>query len=139
MLSTAPLVLAQTGRLAAPLPSEPFNLPVQKIGVDDLIGIAVYDAPALTRPVRVSSDRTILLPMVKRRIPVAGLFPVDVESALSTELSKEEIMVDPIVSVSVVESRSRPISVAGSVKAPVTFQASGLVTLLDALSRAGGL
>ena len=133
------VVIAQTGRLAAPLPSEPSNLPVQKIGVDDLIGIAVYDAPELTRTVRVSSDGTIRLPMVRRRIPVAGLFPIDVESAISEELSKEEIMVDPIVSVSVVESRSRPISVAGAVKAPVTFQASGLVTLLDALSRAGGL
>jgi len=38
-----------------------------------------------------------------------------------------------------VEYRSRPISVSGAVKSPVTFQATGTVTLLDAISRAGGL
>jgi polysaccharide export outer membrane protein len=48
-------------------------------------------------------------------------------------------MVAPVVTVSVVESRSRPISVSGAVKNPVTLQAIGTVTLLDAISRAGGL
>jgi polysaccharide export outer membrane protein len=47
--------------------------------------------------------------------------------------------VDPVVTVSVVEYRSRPISVVGAVRAPVTFQAEGVVTLLDAISRAQGL
>jgi polysaccharide export outer membrane protein len=41
--------------------------------------------------------------------------------------------------VSVVEYRSRPISVIGAVKTPLTFQATGTVRLLDALARAGGL
>jgi len=39
----------------------------------------------------------------------------------------------------VVEYHSRPISVMGAVRKPVTFQADGVVTLLDALSRAEGL
>ena len=43
------------------------------------------------------------------------------------------------MTVSVVEYRSRPITVAGAVKSPITFQATGTVTLLDAISRAGGL
>jgi polysaccharide biosynthesis/export protein len=115
------------------------NLPVQKIGIDDLIGISVYDAPELTRTLRVSSDGTIRLAMLQKRILVAGLFPVDVETAIAEELIKEDIMVDPMVLVSLVESRSRPIRVAGAVKQPVTFEASGMVTLLDALNRAGGL
>jgi len=115
------------------------NLPVQKVGIDDLLGVSVYDSPELTRTVRVSSDGTIRLPMMKQRIQVAGLFPADVENAIAAQLAEEEIMVDPIVSVAVVESRSRPISVAGAVKQPVTFQASGSTTLLDALNRAGGL
>jgi len=77
--------------------------------------------------------------MVKVRIPVTGLLPSEAESAIATELVKEEILVDPIVTVSLVESRSRPIVVSGAVKTPVTFQASGEVSLLDALARAGGL
>jgi polysaccharide biosynthesis/export protein len=115
------------------------NLPVQKIGADDLLGVSVYDSPELTRTVRVGSDGAIRLPMIRKRIPVAGLYPADVEGAIAAELATEEIMVDPIVTVSVVESRSRPISVSGAVKAPITFQASGVVTLLDALARANGL
>ncbi len=39
----------------------------------------------------------------------------------------------------IAEYHSRPISVAGAVKNPITFQAVGPVTLLDALTRAGGL
>ena len=115
------------------------NLPVQKIGVDDLIGISVYDSPELTRTVRVGSDGTIRLPMVKARIPVFGLLPADVEAKIAAQLTSEQVLVDPIVTVSVVESRSRPIVVSGAVKNPVTFQASSQTSLLDALARADGL
>ena len=115
------------------------NLPVQKIGIDDLIGISVYDSPELTRTVRVAADGAIRLPMVKVRIPVVDLLPSEAESAVAAALVKEQILVDPIVTVSLVESRSRPIVVSGAVKKPLTFQASGDVTLLDALGRAEGL
>ncbi len=121
------------------LPPESTNLPVQKLGADDLVGVSVYDAPELTRTVRVSSDGAIRLPMLRQRIPIAGLLPAEVEAAIAEALTREGIMVDPIVTVSIVESRSRPISVAGAVRQPLTFQASGVVTLFDALNRAGGL
>jgi polysaccharide export outer membrane protein len=39
----------------------------------------------------------------------------------------------------VVEYASRPISVAGAVRSPVTFQAAQSTTLLEAITRAGGL
>jgi len=115
------------------------NLPQQKIGPDDLVGVYVYDSPELTRTVRVAADGSIRLPMLKVRVPAAGLFPADLETAIAAALTKEQVLVDPIVTVSVVEYRSRPISVVGAVKTPLTFQATGLVTLLDAISRAGGL
>ena len=115
------------------------NLPQEKIGRDDLVGIYVYDSPELTRTVRVSVDGAIRLPMLKERIPAAGLYPVDLEAAIAAALTKEQVLVNPIVTVSVVEYRSRPISVVGAVKTPLTFQATGIVTLLDAISRAGGL
>jgi len=44
-----------------------------------------------------------------------------------------------VVKITVVEYHSRPISVMGAVRRPVTFQADGVVTLLDALARAEGL
>ena len=119
--------------------SEGSNLPVEKIGKDDLIGITVYDAPELTRTVRVGSDGTIRLPMLRQHILAAGLYPTELETTIAMALTEGNVLVDPIVTVSVVEYRSRPITVSGAVKNPATFQATGTVTLLDAITRAGGL
>jgi polysaccharide export outer membrane protein len=99
----------------------------------------VYDASELTRTVRVSADGAIRLPMLKQQIQVDGLLPGEVEAAIATALKAEELIVDPFVTVTVAEYHSRPISIMGAVKRPITFQAIGPVTLLEALSRAEGL
>jgi polysaccharide export outer membrane protein len=115
------------------------NLPAQRIGANDLIAVSVYDAPELTRTVRVGADGLIRLPMLRRRIQAQGLLPGDLEVAIAEALQAEQLIVEPVVTVTVVEYHSRPISVAGAGKNPVTFQAVGPVTLLDAVTRAGGL
>ncbi len=115
------------------------NLPLQKVGPEDLLGIQVYDAPEFTRTVRIAADGTIRLPMLKETIRVQGLYPNDVEVLMSEALKREGLFVDPFVTVNVVEYHSRPISVGGAVRNPVIFQAVGKVSLLDALARAGGL
>jgi polysaccharide biosynthesis/export protein len=128
--------LAQTVATAPPLPS---NLPSQKIGPNDLLSVSVYGAPELTRTVRVSPEGVIRIPMLKSGIAADGKFPGELESVIASALSREQILIDPVVTVTVAEYVSRPISVMGSVKQPLTFQAFGQVTVLDALSRAGGL
>jgi len=115
------------------------NLPAQRIGPDDLVAVSVYDAPEFTRTLRVGPDGVIRLPMTDRRIKAQGLLPDDLEIAIAEVLRTSGLVVDPEVTVTVVEYHSRPISVSGAVKNPVTFQAVGTVTLLDALTRAGGL
>ncbi len=119
--------------------SDVSNLPVARIGDNDLIGVTVYDAPELTRTVRVSSEGDILLPMVKQPIHAAGLYPEELEKAIAGALIRDHVLVDPVVTVSIVEYQSRPITVAGAVRMPLTFQATGNVTLLDAISKAQGL
>lgn len=115
------------------------NLPAHRIGANDLLAVSVYDAPELSRMVRVGADGFIRMPMLKQRVQVVGTFPAQVEAAISAALEKEEILVSPVVTVSIAEYTSRPINVAGSVKQPQTFQAVGPMRLLDALSKAGGL
>jgi polysaccharide export outer membrane protein len=115
------------------------DLPIERIGNDDLIGITVYDSPELTRTVRVDSTGEIRLPMMRQPINAKGLYPTDLEKSIASALIEEHVLVDPVVTVTVVEYRSRPISVAGAVRNPVTFQATGSMTLLDAISQAGGL
>ena len=126
-------------RAVDPSVSNAANLPAQKIGPNDLLVVAVYDSPELTRTVRVGGDGTIRLPMVKKRIAVIGLLPADVEEAVARTLVEEQLIVDPFVTVTVAEYHSRPISVMGSVRKPITFQAEAPVTLLHALARAEGL
>jgi len=115
------------------------NLPAQKIGDDALLAISVYDSPELTRTVRVSGEGQIRLPMLKRPIEAAGVVLRDLEAAIAQALRSEQILIEPVVTVTVAEYRSRPISVSGAVKRPVTFQAFGNITLLDAITRAEGL
>ncbi len=115
------------------------NLPAQRIGANDLVAVSVYDAPELTRTVRVGADGYMRLPMLKRRIKAEGLMPGELEAAIASALMAEQLIVDPFVTVTIAEYNSRPISVAGAVRQPVTFQAAGPVTLLEALNKAGGL
>ncbi len=115
------------------------NLPSQQLGIDDLVAVSVYDAPELTRTVRVESDGAIHLPLLHDGVKASGLLPRDLETAVAGELTSEQILVNPVVKVTVVEYHSRPVAVMGAVKLPVTFQAVGVVTLLDALAKAGGL
>lgn len=115
------------------------NLPALQLHAGDLVAVSVYDAPELTRTVRVESDGTIRLPLVPQGVKAAGLMPRELEIGLANALKSGEILVDPIVKITVVEYHSRPISVMGAVRRPVTFQSDGSVTLLDALSRAEGL
>lgn len=115
------------------------NLPIQPIGPNDLLAVSVYDAPEFTRSVRVSADGVIHLPMLKAAVKAGGLLPVELEGAIAAALKSEGLIVAPFVTVTVSEYNSRPISVMGAVKRPLTFQAVGTVTLLDALARAEGL
>jgi polysaccharide export outer membrane protein len=123
----------------SPGPADRPNLPLQRIGANDLLAVSVYGAPEFSRSVRVSGAGHIRIPMLKRSIPAAGLLPEEVEQAVAEALEAEQLLVGPAVAVHVVEYQSRPISVAGAVREPVTFQASGTPTLLEALTRAGGL
>ena len=120
-------------------PTIVYNLPSQPIGVDDLLAVSIYDAPEFSRTVRVSSDGQIKLPMLKEKILVQGKLPNEIESTIAAELSSEGLLVDPVVTISVAEYKSRPITVVGAVKSPITFQSLPGTTLIDAITRAQGL
>ncbi|MBI4908891.1 MAG: polysaccharide biosynthesis/export family protein [Acidobacteria bacterium] len=137
-LACAFAALAQTPRIQTS-ESNVANLPAQRIGPNDLIAVSVYDAPELSRSVRVSADGFIRLPMLRQRLKAEGSMPSELELRLSDALQKENILVDPVVTVTMMEYHSRPISVVGAVKKPVTFQAISGISLVDAITRAEGL
>ncbi len=142
VLSAATAVFAQQ-QTAPPRNADDYvtssNLPAQPIGPDDLVAVTVYDSPELSRTIRVSADGTLRMPMLKQKIHAQGKMPSDLETSIAEQLKIEGLLVDPVVCVSIAEYRSRPISVGGEVKTPITFQALPGMTLLDAITRAGGL
>ena len=129
----------QQSNRAATIPEQGANLPAQAVGPNDLIAVSVYDAPELSRTIRIGTDGMIRLPMLKRLIKAEGLFPADLETAIAQALRDEQILVDPFVTVTIAEYHSRPISVSGAVKMPLVFQAEGPISLLEAIARAQGL
>jgi polysaccharide export outer membrane protein len=130
---------AQEPRPSAAVDRSGSNLPAQRIGRNDLLAVSIYDAPELSRTYRVGSNGKLKIPMLQTRIDAEGLLPSDLEEQIASALEKEKIMVHAVVTVTVAEYESRPISVSGAVKNPTTFQAIGTIRLLDAIARAGGL
>lgn len=136
--------LAATAQTTSPQTMSPqtlqaTNLPAMKIGRNDLLQIAVYESPELSGTVRVNGEGYIRLPMVQQGIKAEGLYPSELELRLQEALVDEKLVVSPIVTVTVAEYQSRTVSVVGEVHHPVTFQAVGNVTLLDAIARAEGI
>jgi len=133
-------VLAQSPppatRQVEPLPNV---LPPQRLGPGDLVDVSVYAAPELSRTVRVDGAGVVRLPMMSQPVRAANEMPDELAKAISDELKSENLMVDPLVSVTVTEYLSRPVTVNGAVQHPTTFQAFSGTTLLTALAKADGL
>lgn len=114
------------------------NLGFEPVGPGDLIYISVTGAPELSRSSRVTEDGKLMLPLLRYGVMADGLTPAKLARAVTSALINEKVLVDPIVSVAVLEYRSRRISIVGAVHMPSTFQAIGEMHLLDAIARAQG-
>src|ERR1700728_554320 len=98
------------------------NLPSMAIGPNDLLQIAVYQSPELSGSVRVDSQGFIQIPMVERQISAKGLYPRELEGRVAEALVSENLVVNPVVRVTIAEYQSRTVSVVGEVHHPLTFQ-----------------
>ena len=132
------------GTATASLASEdrsPFfnNLSLEPVGAGDLLYLSVTNWSEVTRSYRIAPDGTITLPVLKHSIPVSGLRAPEIEKKIASTLTTEKILVNPMVTVNVVEYRSRTVEVVGAVRHPLTFQALGQIRLLDAIARAEGV
>ena len=115
------------------------NLPFQPIGVSDLLRITVSDSPELSQSFRVDRQGNLNLPLLRAPLSAEGLMPDALRDRIAAALRAQHLLVDPIVDVSVVEYRSRDVTISGAVKTPTTIQELGNLRVLGALSQAGGL
>jgi len=106
------------------------------LGPDDQIVIRAIDAPEISdKPMLIGANGNLTLPLIGR-VKAGGLTVEQFEAELNTRL--REYLRDPQVSVTVVESRSHPVSVFGAVNKPGVVQLQGRKTLYEVLSMAGG-
>jgi polysaccharide export outer membrane protein len=104
----------------------------------DLLNVQVFQEENLKRDVRVSQEYSITLPLIGK-VDVKGLSLRQAEE-LIRQLYDRDYLVNPQVNVVVVEYAKRSVNVIGQVNQPgaVLFPQEQGLTLLDAISRAGG-
>ena len=131
-LALPSLTTLATGQTASrpPAPQE------YRVGPKDVLKVTIWGHEDLSRQVVVSADGTFQFPLIGD-VRVSGLTPGDVETLLRDLLGKD-YLVNPQVSVSVQEFRSQRVFILGEVEKPGTYAMTGQMTLLDALSQAGG-
>jgi polysaccharide export outer membrane protein len=108
-----------------------------QIGPGDVLKISIYDHPDLMTVARVDNDGYILLPLAER-VRVGGLTTSSASRTIAAELGADYI-VNPQVSVFVEEFRSKKVFIIGEVVRPGLYELSGPTTLLELVSKAGGL
>jgi polysaccharide biosynthesis/export protein len=107
------------------------------LGPNDRITVHCLNAEEFSQtPARIDSDGQVTLPFAGR-MRLAGLTVSEAEREVAAKLSA--YIVNPEVTVNVVESHSQPVSVLGAVNNPGAYQLEGEKSLSEILSMSGGL
>lgn len=104
----------------------------------DLLDVQIFQEENLKRQVRVSQEYSITLPLIGK-VDVRGKSLRQAEDLIRT-LYERDYLVNPQINVVVIEYAKRTVNVIGQVNQPgaVLFRQEQGLTLLDAISRAGG-
>jgi len=122
----------QEGRVAARAGSDDYL-----IGAGDTLQVTVWKDPELSVPsLVVRPDGRITLPLVKE-IAVAGMSERQAEAAIAAAMGK--FVTDPIVTVVITLPTSKKIYMVGAVRKEGTLSYTYGMTVMQAISEAGGL
>ena len=105
------------------------------IGANDLLNIFVWKEVDLTQDVTVMADGRITFPMIGE-VMAKGLTVMELKDIITEKL--KDFISNPEVTVIVKESRSRKIYTIGKVNTPGPYNLEPDMTVLQALSTAGG-
>ena len=125
---------APAAEKAAPKPATAD--PNYLIGPQDVLDISVWKEPEVSRSVPVRPDGKISLPLLND-VQAAGLTPSQLITQITTGLSK--FMTNPEVTVIVTAINSQHVYILGEVGRPGGYALLPDMTILQAISNAGGL
>lgn len=105
------------------------------IGSEDVLDVSVWKEPDLSRTVPVRPDGKISLPLLND-VQAAGLTPAKLAAEITTGLNK--FVTSPQVTVIVTQINSQRVYLLGEVARPGAYTLTPGMTVLQALSNAGG-
>jgi polysaccharide biosynthesis/export protein len=123
------------GQAASEIANSATNDPEYIIGPADVLSVNVWKEPELSVSVPVRPDGKISLPLLND-VQAAGLTPMRLTNLLAGKF--KQFVADPRVAVTVTETNSRRIYILGEVARPGAFPLLPRMTVLQALSSAGG-
>ena len=110
-----------------------------RIGGNDVLSITVYEESDLSREsIRVTRDGSLNFPLIGK-LDVTGMTTAQVEKLIADQLTRQQYLIDPHVSVMVKDYLSKKVLVLGSVENPGTYPLQRAERLLDVISKAGGV
>ena len=107
-----------------------------RIGVGDVLHIAVWEEPQLTETAVVRPDGKISMLLVSE-LNVAGMTPDAAQQALTEQISK--FVHKPRVTVTVQEIHSRMVFITGEVQRPGAYPLMDTMNVVQLVARSGGL
>jgi polysaccharide export outer membrane protein len=118
----------------APLPTAPGIL---QLSVGDQVKMDVFDRPEMSGVMLVDEDGSIRVPLAGA-VEVSGLSPVVAAQKVEAALKSGQYLVNPHVTLTVVQSLGQRAAVYGEVKTPGRYAIDSTTTILDVLALAGG-
>ena len=115
------------------------DLRLETLGPGDMVRVTVFRNPDLTTETRISERGTILFPMIGE-VPVNGMSPREAGSRIGDKLKQGKYVVNPEVTVSLMQVNSRQVSVLGNVNKPGRYPLDTTTAkLTDLIAIAGGI
>ncbi|MFO0582929.1 MAG: polysaccharide biosynthesis/export family protein [Anaeromyxobacter sp.] len=111
-------------------------LAATSLGPGDVFEVRVYGEPELTGMYQVGADGSVVFPLCQR-VEVGGLAPNDAAGRIRKCLA-ERFIRDPQVTVMVKEYNSKKVFVFGEVQKPGTFTYEDGMSIVQAVTLAGG-
>lgn len=109
------------------------------LGAGDTIRITAFRYPDLTTETRIGEDGKVNVPLVGP-MAVAGLTPDQAARQIAERMKSGKYILNPQIDVTVLEARSRQVSVLGFVTRPGRYVLDGTTAkVTDVLAMAGGL
>jgi polysaccharide biosynthesis/export protein len=122
---------------AAPAAGQPEANDDYLIGVEDMMSITVWKEPDFSvKEMTVRTDGKITMPLIND-MQAAGLTTRELRQTITKKL--ESYISTPNVTVTILKSLSRSVSVVGQVNKPGFYMMNVPVTVIELIARAGGV